>query len=542
MLISEYASFVEATDFGKASPDSRFDIALYGLVGEVGSLVAALKKRLLAAGRRDWNVPNDEIVEELGDCLWYTFAIGAASGLSADFVASDVRMLVDEISGDVPRAGRIRAILGDGVDIFLAEASCFIERWSSGSATLDDYRRVAYLTARTKGDQLLEVCLAVLQQLTAELMRIKLPPLEREINHRLSDRSVEALIGETVWHVAALASLYGIELGDVAARNVRKLERRFGRSHPTPLPDDERPPAERLPRRFEISFVTVGPGRSRMYMDGQRLGDDLTDNAYTEDGYRFHDVLHLALAAKLGWSPVLRKLMGRKRRSDARLDEIEDGARAMIVEEAVIKAIHAEGLRISALSPPSLANGLPLVTSGRDIPFAFLKRLESLVAGLEAERNQFWEWEDVMISGLALFDRLRRVGRGTVQVDMVKRDLTFLPDVYLDVQGAAAGIGSGTSSIAASDDPIHAAHEMAPGSAYGDPMHAACRSALLQCLGLDRSHAAEVEVIGIRNGIVDARMMGRAQDEMWHRRVIAFRASSVEMFDQVIVTALAISG
>ena len=45
-----------------------------------------------------------------------------------------------------------------------------------------------------------------------------------------------------------------------------------------------------------------------MWTDSQRLGNDLMDNAYEDDGYRFHDVFHLACAAVLGWSPVLRAL------------------------------------------------------------------------------------------------------------------------------------------------------------------------------------------------------------------------------------------
>lgn len=534
MLISSYAAFVDETDISKATPEARFDIALYGLVGEVGSLVAALKKRLLSAGRRDWNIPNDEIVEELGDCLWYTFAISAASGLSAEFVASDIRSLAMEIAAEGPRADHIRGVLGVEATLFLSEAPRFLARWSDGGATFDDYRRLAFKTARTKDDQLVEVCLAVLQQLTAELLRTKLPPVEKELNDRLPDRPVEALLGETIWHISALASLYGLALGQVAAQNVLKLERRFGRSHPTPLPDHDRPAAERLPRRFDVSFVTVGRGKSRMYMDGRQLGNDLTDNAYAEDGYRFHDVLHLALAAKLGWSPVLRKLMGLKRRSDARLDEIEDGARAMIVEETVIKAVHAEGLRISALSTPAgMANEVPLVTSGRDVSFAFLKRLESLVSGLEAERNRYWEWEDVIVEGFYLFHRLRQEGRGTVSVDMDARTLSFSSDVFIDVQGRCAGIGSTSFVVdhAESDDADEA----------GLDLFLACRRAILQCLALDDDHLDDVDVVGWRNGVLDVVAAGGVRDEIWRLGIIVFRATRVEVAGSVIVTTFAIS-
>ena len=47
-----------------------------------------------------------------------------------------------------------------------------------------------------------------------------------------------------------------------------------------------------------------------MQIEGQKdrkegvsqLGNDLGDNAAVEDGYRYHDVIHLAHATVLGWS------------------------------------------------------------------------------------------------------------------------------------------------------------------------------------------------------------------------------------------------
>lgn len=51
--------------------------------------------------------------------------------------------------------------------------------------------------------------------------------------------------------------------------------------------------------------------------------------------YRFHDVFHLAYAAVLGWSPVLRALLKCKRKSHPWLDENQDGARAILIEEGI---------------------------------------------------------------------------------------------------------------------------------------------------------------------------------------------------------------
>jgi len=79
----------------------------------------------------------------------------------------------------------------------------------------------------------------------------------------------------------------------------------------------------------------AGP-RVRISMDGQQLGNELTDNAYEDDGYRFHDVFHFAYAAVLGWSPVARAIIRHKRKSDPKVDEVEDGGRAAVIEEAVV--------------------------------------------------------------------------------------------------------------------------------------------------------------------------------------------------------------
>ncbi|MFJ8963308.1 hypothetical protein ACIRG5_28375 [Lentzea sp. NPDC102401] len=46
-------------------------------------------------------------------------------------------------------------------------------------------------------------------------------------------------------------------------------------------------------------------------------------------------MFHLSYATLLGWSPVTRMLLDRKRRSDPAFDENEDGGRAIAVEEGI---------------------------------------------------------------------------------------------------------------------------------------------------------------------------------------------------------------
>lgn len=81
MLIQEYSEFVNRTDWTcDRDPDERRRIAEYGIAAETGSLVSAVKKKLLAPSDSQWDEPNEEITEELGDILWYTGMFAAIDG------------------------------------------------------------------------------------------------------------------------------------------------------------------------------------------------------------------------------------------------------------------------------------------------------------------------------------------------------------------------------------------------------------------------------------------------------------------------------
>ena len=350
MLVSAFDTFVRGSDQSVGKPEeTRRDIATYGLAGEIGSVISAIKKRLLAeGGAEQWNVANDEIIEELGDVVWYCFSLADISnpGKPVNIFAHDIANLRQEIGAGDHRADRIGQVLDpDKRAEFLLAADNFPKR--TKAMEFEDYQRIAFLTARTEPRTLVEVCLAVLLQLSAELFRKKLPPIELELNTAIVDRPINNILGEIAWHLSALASIYGMKLSDIARKNMEKVSFRQDKKHPTPLHDDGCSSSQQFPRQFEVAFVTISKGRSRSVPQSQRLGDDLTDNAYDDDGYRFHDVMHLANAAKLGWSPVLRDLMRRKRKANPLIDEVEDGARARIVEEAIVKAIHSEGERLA---------------------------------------------------------------------------------------------------------------------------------------------------------------------------------------------------
>ena len=126
-------------------------------------------------------------------------------------------------------------------------------------------------------------------------------------------------LGDVLWYVAAIARHLDLDLDEIAQANIEKTRDRWLPSSSAAL-DSKWPEAERLPRRGTYEFVptTAENGRPAvdLYLDGEKVGDQLTDASYVDDGYRFHDIFHLSYAVILGWSPVTRAILKRKRKSD----------------------------------------------------------------------------------------------------------------------------------------------------------------------------------------------------------------------------------
>lgn len=512
----DYSDFVGRTD--KATD---LDVALYGIAGELGSVVSAVKRRLIGNDSTKWNVPNNEIIEELGDLLWYCFAFARCHCSEEgkpplNILTHDIVNLKEEIGSDDERARRI----GDVLDpekraAFLRRAAEIGE--SESGMELDEYQKVAFLTARTEGKLLVEVCLAVLSQLCAELFRVKMPKIELSLNQNIADRSVPDVLGEMAWHIAAITSLYEHTLEEVAEANRRKVSKRFRGGEPTDLYDQAFPEFEQFPRQMEISFVSVSETRLQMYYEGKRLGDPLTDNAPEDDGYRYHDILHLAFVAKLGWSPVLRGLLGRKRKSNPKVDEEQDGARAKIIEEAVLNAIHAEGVRQAKLRAPGETIGADLSFATRsEISFDLLRLVENFVRDLEVRDSKYWEWESAIYEGFKMFHELRAERQGTITLDLNKRSIDFRPTFHVGLRGLVAAVGS-----AAND------------GTRCDPMsrEQLIKCAVLNALGIGESSIDEFEEIEVDETTeagIAVKARGRVQKAMWDQGIVEFRITVSE--------------
>ncbi|MDW3190946.1 MAG: nucleoside triphosphate pyrophosphohydrolase family protein [Cytophagales bacterium] len=234
------------------------------------------------------------------------------------------------------------------------------------------------------------------------------------------ERLIEEL-GDVLWYVSAIATQNNIELEKVASFNLEKTNDRFNEDDPKSFKnyDKQYPEHERFPGEFEVEFKPVEENGKKTVQiidkrDGELLGDPLTDNSYEDDGYRFHDIFHYGYLAYLGWSPVIRKLMKLKRKSEEEVDENEDGARAQITEELVSLFIYNH------------AQDHQLLKYSKSVDTDVLKIVKQLVSQIEVKDCSAKQWEIAILSSYRVFNLLRQNNGGRVLVSLKNRELIYI--------------------------------------------------------------------------------------------------------------------
>jgi NTP pyrophosphatase (non-canonical NTP hydrolase) len=239
--------------------------------------------------------------------------------------------------------------------------------------------------------------------------------------HRLFKERVCEELGDLLWYVSNVASKFGLTLEEIATANLAKVKARWLIERDKPLTfDAELPEGERLPRRFEVELVDVDGEphqRVRVSINSVAFGSDLTDNAYDPDGYRFHDVFHFAYAAVLGWSPITRALLQRKRKSRPLLDEVEDGGRAAVIEEGVAALTFDYARRHRMLDGVST------------LDFQLLRTVKDMTSHLEVSQCTAGEWEQAILQGFKVWRAVLAARGGRIAVDLDARRIDFLGPV-----------------------------------------------------------------------------------------------------------------
>lgn len=230
---------------------------------------------------------------------------------------------------------------------------------------------------------------------------------------------VEEELGDLLWYVASVATKFGLSLDSIARQNLRKVKDRWQRptSNPRAL-DSGFPRSQQLPRNFRYTFSYRIVKRKKSVVllgrNGHQIGDPLTDNSHEPDGYRFHDVMHFAFAALLGWSPVTRRLLGLKRKKSVRIDEIEDGGRAAVIEEAIV-----------AMAFDYIEGRLRDTADLRAVDTEMLRSIRRLARGLEVRARTEREWETAILSGLEVWRQVQMHNGGTIVGDFHRRRFAF---------------------------------------------------------------------------------------------------------------------
>ena len=236
--------------------------------------------------------------------------------------------------------------------------------------------------------------------------------------HRLFKERVSEELGDLLWYIANVASKFDLSLSDIAAANLAKVNQRWATERVEPLTfDAELPEGERFPRRFEVELIDIeGEARQRVriLIDGRPFGAELTDNAYDPDGYRFHDAFHLAYAAVLGWSPITRALLRRKRKSRPLLDEVEDGGRAAVIEEGVAALAFDYARRHGFLEGVAA------------LDFQLLRTIKGMTSHLEVQQCTTGDWERAILQGFDVWRAVVAARGGRIAVDLDSRRITFL--------------------------------------------------------------------------------------------------------------------
>ena len=368
ILLTDYMSQVESTD---RLPADDLKPVLLGLFGEVGSVMATAKKfhreKEAYAGYRH------AVEEEFGDVLWYFTAL-----------CRRLRAPVADLLAE--------ATSGEGYSILIA-ANDLVDGPIS---------RIATPLAVSE----LDSALLMLGESAARLF-----PL-RDSTEGARDR----LTSFAKSYLEALKASR-VVFAEVVRQNMFKTRGRFVTPDFAKLPtfDDRFHEDQRLPEHFEITIDQRRNNRSYLRMNGVFIGDPLTDNIQDPDGYRFHDVFHFAHAAILHWSPTFRALIKHKRKDDPKVDEAQDGGRAIVVEEGLTAWIFSRAKRLNFFEGQNT------------ISFDLLKTVQQFVTGYEVDACPLSLWEIAILKGYEVFREVKRNYGGVVVCDRSARTISYKP-------------------------------------------------------------------------------------------------------------------
>ena len=118
-------------------------------------------------------------------------------------------------------------------------------------------------------------------------------------------------------------------------------------------------------------------------------------------------MFHFTNAILLGWSPLVRRTLGVKRKSVPQVDEVEDCARAGVTEEAISAVVFG------------YAKDFSFFKGSDTVEFGLLRMIKQMTAPFEVRDKALRQWEIAILDGYAVW-REMVANKGGVFVGDVK--------------------------------------------------------------------------------------------------------------------------
>lgn len=351
--LKDYCLSSEKTDKFK-DRTNHMSLLCAGLIGEAGSFISELKKA--EREKKSNSLSINKLLEELGDFFWYFSRIVS---ISSNKTLEDIETIEDNFLEDIE-------------DLF---EELLLFSWECGEVSRSIHDK----------DHM---------KLTSNL-------------ERLGKRFMKIIKNQ------------GFNLRIIVDENTKKIQSRWNEKEDYHnLFDNDFPEEEQLPRKLSINFIDrIENGRQIAVLrcNGINFGDRLSDNIRDPDFYRFHDIFHFSYAVYLGWSPVIRALFRCKRKSNPKVDEFQDAARAIILEEAISATVFSKAKELNFF------DGL------EHVDYDLLKMIKDFISGYEVDSVPLWQWEKAILIGFKLFRQLKENSGGKIEIIMSndKREITF---------------------------------------------------------------------------------------------------------------------
>lgn len=388
MKFTDYQNRARRTDKFK-----NLAVSTLGLAYEAGSVLNTFQTNKIMGGA--FTAYKQQLTEELGDCLWYLASTASIFRFSLKDIAHDSILRSQEIFGKHTGKKFSGRLNRDPNDI----------KYYCSWVTRTDIKRDSLVSVLGLIGEVGSIC-----TVTKKIFR-------ESCGYDVYEDDMKKELADCLWYISSIAINNNLKMRNVAEENLKVTRSRWLDTGDS-VTDENYDEDEQFPRKFTVVFKEKKIGdtltQTLMQVNGINIGDRLTDNSYVDDGYRYHDVFHLAYAGILGWSPVLRALFKRKRKSKPSIDEIEDGARATIVEEVISLLVYNHAKQFNYFEGAS------------HVDDSILRSIQNMCQDLEVNICTAKRWEHAILRGYEVFRLLRKNRGGVVMVDLNKKEILYV--------------------------------------------------------------------------------------------------------------------